>query len=327
MTERENLFHVLNRTGKAEWTPLAEDCYFSVCPSVTMDRPSYENPKSGCDWFGVHWTYDEAANAYTPSPGYPYVISDITKWEEQLVLPNLDALDWETAAEKDLKNLDRAEKALRIKTESGPFERLWQLYGIENTYTAMYDEPEAFKALIHVLADFRIRVAEKTAKYYKPDIYMTMDDIGGAFGPLISPRMYRELIKPADRKIVGAIGDLGMMPLYHSCGCIQAFMEDLVEMGAKIINPLQGGINDQIAIEAMYGDAVVFENCMDNNLICFETTKEEDIRAEVRRVIDIFWPKQNIIVLTPYILPPKNFEIIIEEAGVYGGGPRAKSKV
>jgi uroporphyrinogen-III decarboxylase len=323
MTERENLFHVLNRTGKAEWVPVAEDCYFTVAPAVIADRPDISDEKGGYDWFGMHWTYDKLAGACTPTLDHPRVISDITKWEEQMVLPDLEKIDWAAAAEKELEGLDREERALRVITESGPFERLWQLIGIEDSYMAMYDEPEAFKALIDVLSDFRIRIAAKVAEYYKPDLFLTMDDIGSAHSPLISMDMYREFIKPADAKLVKAITDLGMIPIYHSCGCMQVFVGDLVEIGSKVINPLQGGINDQEAVEAKYGDVVVFENCLDN-LCSLPDTSEADIRAEVRRVIDLFGPKQNVILLPAgFLMPPENRAIIMDESRKYGGSPKA----
>ena len=205
---------------------------------------------------------------------------------------------------------------LRILTESGPFERLTHLTGYEEAFVSMYTEPDAFKELIGVLADFRMRLMEKIALHYKPDLIMTMDDLGSSTGPLLSIDMYRELIKPADSKVLKAIKDRGVYAIYHSCGHMQEFIEDLIEMGADMITPLQGGVNDHVYVQDKYGDRVVFEGCI-SSFVCMDHASEEDIRNEVRRVIDTFSAKKNY-VLSTIMFNERNAEIIFDEGQKYG---------
>lgn len=47
-----------------------------------------------------------SADPQVPQPGMPvpgkYVLEDITEWREKVVFPDLDAIDWEKQADKDI---------------------------------------------------------------------------------------------------------------------------------------------------------------------------------------------------------------------------------
>ena len=68
-------------------------------------------------------------------------------------------------------------------------------------------------------------------------------------------------------------------------------------------------------------DKVVFP---DVDSIDWESASDEAIRSEVRRVIDLFWPTQSLILTLPYILPGRNRDVILDEARSYGGSPKAR---
>ncbi len=310
MTERENLLHVLNMTGKAQWAPITTDCALILIPSPDHDRP--EPPRDDYDWFGCHWTYDKAMQGYAQTPGVPLPLTDLSKWREQIKFPDLDALDWEAGAKRDLAGFDKENKVLYIFTDSGPFERFFQLYGIAETYIAMYEEPELFLEIMDALAQFRIRLYDKIAEYYKPDMILIMDDLGSSRGPLMSLDCYREFIKPFDKRIIESIHKDDIYVVYHSCGCMEAFVEDLIEIGVDVIHPFQGGINDQEKVEAEFGDDVNFCGALDN-IVHLESTSEENLRSEMRRMLDLFWKKKNIIV-QPKSVIERNVDILLDEA-------------
>ena len=310
MTERDNLLHVLKRTGEAQWVPILPDCARILNPVPVRDRP--EPGIDGKDWFGCHWTYDTVVLGFAQTPGYPLPLTDLSKWKEQIKFPDLEAMDWETVAKRDLADFDREEQALLIFTDSGPFERFFQLYGIAETYIAMYEEPELFLEIMDALADFRIRLYDKFAQYFKPDIILTMDDLGSSRGPLMSLDCYRRFIKPFDKRVIKSIHDNDIYVFYHSCGCMEAFIEDLIEIEADVIHPFQGGINDQEKVETEYGDRVVFSGGL-KMLAQLESSTEEELRAEMRRVLNLFWKKKNII-LHPRSVVERNADILLDEA-------------
>ena len=72
------------------------------------------------------------------------------------------------------------------------------------------------------------------------DIFQAGDDLGHQHGQIISPKMYRDLIKPRHKKIYGEVKKRAphVKLLYHSCGAIEPFINDLIDVGVDILNPI-----------------------------------------------------------------------------------------
>ena len=88
MTAQENLRIALDG-GVPESLP----CFFVgsqiMTSSVIQNLPPL-GQKEGYDWWGVHWTAsDSASGNYSPTVGVPYLLTDITKWREQVKFPDI----------------------------------------------------------------------------------------------------------------------------------------------------------------------------------------------------------------------------------------------
>lgn len=154
LSERENALRIYSRHGEPEFIPNSMTCYKTIIPSFLKERPA--GAQDGRDWFGVYWSWDEKTKGYTADPRIPSVVEELTDWRKCVKIPNLDDLDWDTAAKKDLEGFDRKEKLLRIFLESGPFERLHSLTGFGEAFIAIYEESEAFCELMEELTAFRV---------------------------------------------------------------------------------------------------------------------------------------------------------------------------
>jgi len=65
------------------------------------------------------------------------------------------------------------------------------------------------------------------------------DDLGNQRGMMISPQLYRKYFKERQREYIRMVKDHGAKIFYHSCGGITDIVEDLVEIGVDILDPLQ----------------------------------------------------------------------------------------
>lgn len=314
LSERENALRVILRNGEPEWVPIAENCMWIMIPSVVWERPK---GTGGFDWFGVDWAYDEETRGHTPRPGVEPLVKDLEHWRDYVTFPDLDAIDWEAAAEEDLKDFDRENKLLTIFWESGPFERMHHLLGFEEAFIAMYEEPELYLEMAQALTDWRIDAMTRCFAAYKPDLVFTHDDLGHAHAGFMSTEKYRELIKPCHKRLFQAIHDAGVLVLSHSCGCMQQYMDDLLEIGVDIFHPIQAGtVNDRDAIAKKFGDKIVVQSGL-APLIHLTSSSEEALRAEVRKTIDTYAPTKSLI-LDLAALAPGASEIMFDEAVKYG---------
>ena len=105
MTEKENV-QVALEGGIPEHTPLFWNGGQLMVSSVIGNMP-VPGTAEGYDWWGVHWTAcEEACGAFAPTAGRPPVITDITRWREQVKVPDISGIDWEAAAARDTAHLD-----------------------------------------------------------------------------------------------------------------------------------------------------------------------------------------------------------------------------
>ncbi|MBI4027038.1 MAG: methyltransferase [Verrucomicrobia bacterium] len=116
--------------------------------------------------------------------------------------------------------------------------------------------------------EIQIGVAFENLKLYRQAvgdkidvIVMSGTDFGSQRGPFFSPRSYRELFKPFHKKLNDWVhANTSWKTFYHSCGSIVAFLDDFIEAGVDIINPVQCSATgmDAAELKKKYGEKLVF---------------------------------------------------------------------
>jgi hypothetical protein len=91
--------------------------------------------------------------------------------------------------------------------------------------------------------------------------YITAADFGAQQGPFISPRSYRELYQPFHARINAWVHMYTPWKTFmHSCGSIWRLLDDIVDAGFDIINPVQTSAAgmEPAALKRTYGDRLTF---------------------------------------------------------------------
>ncbi len=119
------------------------------------------------------------------------------------------------------------------------------------------------------------------------DIFAFKDDIAMQAGPLISPRMYRQFIKPYHRKLIETIRSKTRAKIwFHSCGSVYYAVRDLIEIGVDILNPVQVAAKDMdtARLKREFGKDLCFWGAIDTqHVLPFGTPHE--VEEEVKRRI------------------------------------------
>ena len=117
ISEKENLLRFYNHETP-DHLPILSEALFTKHPFKSF----LERPDDGgdYDWFGVTYVHDTATNTHIPAHNVPPVITDITKWREQLVIPDVDGMDWEAAYEMDaIPDEIREKKVVSLLIQAG----------------------------------------------------------------------------------------------------------------------------------------------------------------------------------------------------------------
>ena len=178
-------------------------------------------------------------------------------WQEfPLSKPSLEMLQtmpWPDAADPArYRGLREATFALRQRTSRALFgmapcghdlfNQLFRVRGMENGLMDLIAEPDFAEAFLDRLTDTIIQAQELFLAEVGDliDIHFAADDLSGQAGPLISPALYRRMIKPRWAKILAAIKRRTKAKIfYHTCGATVEFIPDLIEIGVDILNPVQ----------------------------------------------------------------------------------------
>lgn len=124
------------------------------------------------------------------------------------------------------------------------------------------------------------------------DIIRIGDDIGGQNGLLLSPKMWRELVKPAVRQLIEDFKQekSDIIVKYHSCGDFRSVIPDLIEMGVELIGTMQpcGGMVPR-ELKAEFGKRVAFLGGLDTQAL-LPRGSPADIREGVREVLRAYAP-------------------------------------
>lgn len=202
------------------------------------------------------------------------------------------------------------------------FERMWSLRGMENSLTDFYEYPEEVHRLFQKLADYYMRIIERVKEEADADAVFVTDDIGTQTSPFFSLEIFREFFKPYYKQLIDKAHSLGMHFWLHTCGNVELYMEDFIEIGLDVIHPIQKYTMDYQKIAKKYGDRICLLVGFDvQQTIPFGTV--EEVRQEVRDLIDTFSRPEGRFMLTmgngstlDWQLP--SLEALYEETENYG---------
>jgi len=135
----------------------------------------------------------------------------------------------------------------------------WYLRSMEDLLVDMMQtDPKA-----SVLLDRLTENACHRAGFYAAapvDILVLGDDIGTQQAPLMPIPMWRKWLKPRLAQVIQAARAVqpDILIYYHSCGFVEPFIEELIEIGVDILNPVQPECNDFNRIHSLFGDRLSF---------------------------------------------------------------------
>ena len=123
---------------------------------------------------------------------------------------------------------------------------------------------------------------------------------------MMSLPMYREWLKPRLARVIEAARAVkpDVLVFYHSCGYVEPFIEDLMDAGVDILNPVQPECMDFAEIHATYGDVLSFNGTLGTQSTLPFGTPEE-VRAEVLRNLEIAGPEGGLFVTPTHMVEPE----------------------
>jgi len=255
----------------------------------------------------------------------------ITEIEEYNGWPDMDdPTRFEHVADEAKKLADEDEFAIMATPWlMFPFERAHAMQGMDKFLLNMAMYPDFAEALLRknlslckqLLGNFLTEIGDNI------DIIKIGDDLGTQDRLMISPKMYRRLLKPIHAELIDHIKKFTKAKIFfHTDGDVFNLVEDFIEIGVDILNPIQTSAGKMANLEdlkSLYGKDLVFCGAVDTQQILPHGTPEE-VRQEMKRVINILGKGGGYMVASVHTImhevPPENILAMVnavEEFGYY----------
>jgi len=123
--------------------------------------------------------------------------------------------------------------------------------------------------------------------------YLTGTDFGAQNGPLVAPKVYRELFLPFHKQINGWVHKHTTWKTFiHSCGSVFDLIEDFIAAGFDILNPLQCSAAHMRPeeLKRKFGERITFWGGGVDTQSTLPFGSPDDVRREVRERLKLFGP-------------------------------------
>lgn len=137
------------------------------------------------------------------------------------------------------------------------WERYYLLRGFEQAMEDLAAEPSLVEDLLERILQVQMGVARNFVAI-GVDVGYTGDDFGSQRGLLFSPATWRRYIKPRYAKLWGVFRDAGLPVVHHSCGDVRAILDDMLEIGLDMLNPVQTHAMPPQELADRWGDRLAF---------------------------------------------------------------------
>jgi uroporphyrinogen decarboxylase len=201
-----------------------------------------------------------------------------------------------------VRYLDREESKRRVTNApsdrvkmgilwSAHFQDACSAFGMEQALMVMLSNPDMFHAVIDRITDFYFKANEIFYESTKGmlDAVLIGNDFGSQTGLMVDPESLREHVFPGTRRLIDQAKSYGLTVMHHSCGSIFPIIQDLSDLGADIIHPIQALASEMDApnLKGHFAGKVAFCGGIDaQNLLV--SGQPKDVAKKVIELKELF---------------------------------------
>ena len=147
------------------------------------------------------------------------------------------------------------------------FESAWQMRGMQEFLVDLASDPDI---PLYIMDRFTEVIVENTRRALEQsshliDMVYFYDDVGAQENLMISRNMWRKYIKPRHARIIEVAKSYGKSVMYHCDGAIYPLLDELIDMGIDVLNPIQPTAKDMAParLKLEFGNRLSFHGGID----------------------------------------------------------------
>lgn len=208
------------------------------------------------------------------------------------------------------------------------FELAWHLTGMEKYMMALAMEEEWLELLNDKVEYWTTQLALQLIELDVDAIWFG-EDLGTQTSTLISPGMWRNRFKPRYQRMFDALRKVNpdIILIMHSDGAVAPLLDDFIEMGVQVYNPVQPNVpgSDPEELKNTYGHSISFFGGIDQQQL-LPQGRVEDIRKEIKYRCQVLGRDGGYLLAPAHIIQadvkPETVLLMIEAAQEFGSYDR-----
>lgn len=202
---------------------------------------------------------------------------------------------WEKLRKHAIELRNSTDKAIMIVCGCNLFEWGTFLRRIDNFLMDIYADQENVEELLDQLLVRHLATLEKVCDAVGDvvDILRFGDDLGMDSGMFMSKEKYREIFKPRHAQLCKYVHEHSNMKTFlHSCGSLYPIIDDLIDAGYDVLNPIQTTARqmDPATLKKEFGNDITFWGGGCNTRSILNRSTPQEVYDYTRKTIDIFAP-------------------------------------
>jgi len=202
------------------------------------------------------------------------------------------------------------------------FEMYWRLRGMQKTLMEIMLDRELVQTMMERCTVFSCELSEAACRRFPLDWLWLGDDAGGQQSMLMSPHTWRKMVKPLLKQNADVGKKHGVYVAFHSCGAIRPVIEDLIEIGVDVLNPIQCNCPGMQPLELKmeFGRVLAFMGGVDTQGVLPNGTDAQVRRATAGLLEGMTDDGGGYILAASHTVPPEtpddNIFAMYDEAGI-----------
>ncbi len=267
------------------------------------------------DEWGTVWRMPEHGLWYEPV-GFPLESASLSEVTSYVYPSPNDPTRLSGVAERAKKLYTETDYALVASFSGALLARGQLIRGPARFLGDLLAEPDLASEILDRILDYNIALVERFLEAVGPtiEVIKVSDDLGAQDSLLISPALYRRTIKPRQASFFAAIRKkTSARILYHSCGAVAPLIDDFIEIGVDILNPVQVSAQgmDTRALAGRYPGRIAFWGALDIQGVIGRGTPRATTSEVCRRIGDLATPGGYVLAGSHNIPPETPAENVI----------------
>lgn len=301
---------VLRELGVEGWASLSPGVRFAEYEKRAQPRPGHPNSMRGA-WMDEH-TYEDPW-------GVRFRRSEDDRYQRFLSGPleKVESVDdmagYRFPAPDDVVDpSDYAARVAQLQREGqfvsggieNPFKRLWHLRGYENALMDYLSNREVLDAIYDPLFALITELAVRATRA-GVDMISVVGDVAMQDRIIMGPKPWREVDKPRWAKLTSACRAVNpdIHFFFHSDGKLTDLVDDLVEIGFDVINPIQPECMDPLMVKKRWGNRITLHGCISiQKTLPFGTVA--DVRNEVETLVRECGRDGGLVLMPSNVIQP-----------------------